>query len=44
MKYSKLVLGLVVLLSAAVLVGCGEQKATPAPVAEDWVRGQSLAL
>lgn len=57
MKYSKLVLGLVVLLSAAVLVGCGEkkeasapvpnakseQKAAPAPVAEDWVRGQSLA-
>ena len=34
MKYSRLVLGLVVLLSAAVLVGCGEQKAAPAPVAE----------
>ena len=34
MKYSKLVLGLVVLLSAAVLVGCGEQKAASAPVAE----------
>ena len=34
MKHSKLVLGLVVLLSAAVLVGCGEKKAAPAPVAE----------
>lgn len=32
MKHSKLVLGLVVLLSAAVLVGCGEKKKAPAPV------------
>ena len=32
MKYSKLVLGLVVLLSAAVLVGCGEKKEASAPV------------
>ena len=34
MKHSKLVLGLVVLLSAAVLVGCGEQKAAPASFTE----------
>ena len=32
MKRSKLVLGLVVLLSAAVLVGCGEKKEASAPV------------
>ena len=32
MKNSKLVLGLVVLLSAAVLVGCGEKKEASAPV------------
>jgi hypothetical protein len=35
MKHSKLVLGLVVLLSAAVLVGCGEKKEASAAVATE---------
>ena len=34
MKYSRLILVAVAAISAAVLVGCGEQKAASAPVAE----------